>query len=268
MLKKLATPFVKFWNWIKETAWIQPLLIVGIVFGLIFSLSPIISWAQNLSSSSNEAVSYYNRFKYSLNGIFNDEDTSKAGKLIKDISHASNLTGDEQENYVKANLPQEKFFLSFVSEECSGCVDAKEGFTALQNNWKDGYYKPADNLDYKMVTIFTDEEVDEDTTKESGFDKLLEIYSDFFENGAANIQDTPYYIDGNISDTNLGYFQDADKENFQTPTILLIDFSETGRDGVSELMFGVAGENGEAGSHAKARTLINCWNGTGDFEIK
>ena len=48
MWKKLATPFVKIWDWIKETAWIQPLLIVGIVFGIIFSISPLVSWIQGI----------------------------------------------------------------------------------------------------------------------------------------------------------------------------------------------------------------------------
>ena len=33
--------FKKIWEWIKSTAWIQPLLIVAVIFGLIFSINPI-----------------------------------------------------------------------------------------------------------------------------------------------------------------------------------------------------------------------------------
>ena len=35
VLKILATPFIAIWRWIKETAWVQPLLIVGLIFGIM-----------------------------------------------------------------------------------------------------------------------------------------------------------------------------------------------------------------------------------------
>ena len=38
ILKVIATPFVALWRWIKETAWVQPLLIVGCIFAVIFSI--------------------------------------------------------------------------------------------------------------------------------------------------------------------------------------------------------------------------------------
>ena len=44
VLKILATPFIAIWRWIKETAWVQPLLIVGLIFGIIFSIPSITSW--------------------------------------------------------------------------------------------------------------------------------------------------------------------------------------------------------------------------------
>lgn len=31
-------------NWVKNTAWIQPLLIVGLIFGVILSIKPVTSW--------------------------------------------------------------------------------------------------------------------------------------------------------------------------------------------------------------------------------
>ena len=33
--------FKKIWEWIKSTAWVQPLLIVAIIFGVIFSINTI-----------------------------------------------------------------------------------------------------------------------------------------------------------------------------------------------------------------------------------
>ena len=36
VLSAIGRFFKKIWDWIKQTAWIQPLLIVGIIFGVIF----------------------------------------------------------------------------------------------------------------------------------------------------------------------------------------------------------------------------------------
>ena len=36
--------FLGLVNWIKNTAWIQPLLIVGLIFGVIMSIKPFVSW--------------------------------------------------------------------------------------------------------------------------------------------------------------------------------------------------------------------------------
>ena len=88
MLKKLATPFVKFWGWLKETAWIQPLLIVGVVFAIIFSISPIVQAINDAGNASDQAMDFLNQYKYSLEGVYGDEDTSDAGNLIENIQNA------------------------------------------------------------------------------------------------------------------------------------------------------------------------------------
>ena len=74
MLKKLATPFVKFWGWLKETAWIQPLLIVGVVFAIIFSISPIVQAINDAGNASDQAMDFLNQYKYSLEGVYGDEE--------------------------------------------------------------------------------------------------------------------------------------------------------------------------------------------------
>lgn len=52
-LKVIGTPFIKLWTWIKETAWVQPLLIVGIIFAIIFSIPSITSWVQSWNFGSD-----------------------------------------------------------------------------------------------------------------------------------------------------------------------------------------------------------------------
>ena len=53
VLKILATPFIAIWRWIKETAWVQPLLIVGLIFGIIFSIPSITSWVKSWDFGSD-----------------------------------------------------------------------------------------------------------------------------------------------------------------------------------------------------------------------
>src|SRR5574344_2055947 len=134
-MSKIFTPFIKLWNWIKETAWIQPLLIVGLVFALVFSISPFVNWINGLNSDESSTVSYFEKYQYSLNGILrDDEDKSKAGKLIQNIITATEMAeGDAKAGYVnnKDNMPASKFFLSFVAKECENCRTAKEGFSLL-----------------------------------------------------------------------------------------------------------------------------------------
>jgi hypothetical protein len=44
VLKAIGDFFVRIWRWIKETAWVQPLLIVGAIFAIIFSIPYFTKW--------------------------------------------------------------------------------------------------------------------------------------------------------------------------------------------------------------------------------
>ena len=41
ILKAIGAFFARIWRWIKETAWVQPLLIVGAIFAIIFAFEPV-----------------------------------------------------------------------------------------------------------------------------------------------------------------------------------------------------------------------------------
>lgn len=66
-------------NWIKNTAWIQPLLIVGVIFGVILSIKPVTNW---ISGLMNPDESYY---------FYKNHDTKNL------------FTGDQIETFIKAN---------------------------------------------------------------------------------------------------------------------------------------------------------------------
>lgn len=276
MWKKLATPFVKFWNWIKETAWIQPLLIVGVVFAIIFSISPLVTWIQGMQND-DDSMDYYDKFNYSLKGVTNDEetDTSKAGQLIQNIMTAANGSTEDERNQAINKLPQERFFITFVEDDCSNCSEAYDGFKYLQENFNKGSYisktlGEADSLKFSLVTIDVQEERDSgDDEDETLFSVFTKTYGSFFETVGGDMQDTDYYTAGNISSSTLDTFTEASvQESFPTPTILLVDFTRQGSaNGVREIMFSVAGKDNKTGSGAKALTLMDCWNHTGDFTL-
>jgi hypothetical protein len=80
ILKAIGSFFVKIWRWIKDTAWVQPLLIVGAIFAVIFSIPYITEWANNFTHNSTN--SFYNASKKNLEGETNDKDSKSAADLL------------------------------------------------------------------------------------------------------------------------------------------------------------------------------------------
>ena len=83
ILKSIGAFFVKIWRWIKETAWVQPLLIVGAIFAIIFSIPSITnavsSWTKTTSGS------WLLEYRVSLEGETYSQDSSNADKLTKTV---------------------------------------------------------------------------------------------------------------------------------------------------------------------------------------
>ncbi|HOC80684.1 MAG: hypothetical protein WCS76_00980 [Bacilli bacterium] len=248
ILKAIGAFFVRIGRWIKDTAWVQPLLIVGAIFAVIFSIPSITSWIEGLAEDARSSEKYYQKFQRSLAG----GETSEADKLIADI----------QDGDAKSSIG-EKFFLVFVSEDCSACKESKEAFEELEKRWKGTLAPNSDDLAFKLVSIFTDEETDEATSHETAFVQFLNRNGDFFTEAALVGKDSYYHLNGHSSESDLDTLEAADPENFLTPTILLVDFSED-YGGVSEVMFGVTGDT----KLQKAELLRDCWDHANKFEGK
>lgn len=247
VLKAIGNFFVKIWRWIKNTAWIQPLLIVGAIFAIIFSIPSITSWIQGMADDSNSAATFYGNYKKSLAGGA----SSDADKVINDIMNRQN-------NPEEASSYPDKYFLAFVSKTCPSCEEARPGFETLKNNWN-GSLAPKDtSYNFNMITIFTDETTDETTAQSTAFQQFLDRNSYFFEESAGVGRDSNYYLNGKLSDSDLGNLEAADPDDFLTPTIIMIDFT---MGGISEVMFGVTGDN----DYAKASLLQHCWDHSEEF---
>ena len=286
ILKGIGAGFTRFWRWIKETAWVQPLLIVGAIFAVIFSIPKMTSWVQALGVGDTSNA-YYMAKRESLEGENKGyEMDSKADQLTYSLLEWSNF--DDRQNsfedyqaYRAAMAASEenpvekygeKFFLVYVDTNDSS-NSAQGGFQNLEDNWGTRY-KADDGRDYSFRTIYTDEDSSNDDdfdldTEKVAFNRYLLKFDDlgFFSDAGARFDECPYKINASLtSSSNYDNFIDAGtkltSESFIKTTIILVDFSEeafnVGRVGVSEVLFNLSGNT----DYDKATLLMNMWNHT------
>lgn len=273
VLRAIGRFFARIGRWIKETAWVQPLLIVGGIFGIIFSIPYLTKWVKSWADDTSASEKYYTSKKLSLKNADNDH-ASEVDKLFDYLTAFEQ--GDEEGIATGKKKFGEKFFLTLVQESCSACQERYDGFKTLENNWGKGSFallsdagSAADGLDgsFKMYTIYAD------TTNDDG-DNLFEIVYDrpnvgrFFETTISAMEgqngDHPYYSNGVESsyETNLENLEKVDE--ITTPATFLIDLTDEGNMdwrsdfGVKETLFLFSGTDG-SDAYARARTLRNAW---------
>ena len=265
VLSAIGRFFKKIWDWIKQTAWIQPLLIVGIIFGVIFSIPSIVK-AVNASKKekSTYAAYYENQYRLSLELV--GENDSRADKFAYALADV--MRGDDAK--MKADFADlgEKFFVAFVAKDCEKCEAAKEGFATFDEklNTNASYMTTDTTEKFKLVTIFTDDENKQTEENKTAFVSYLDRHQDLFEEAGSVAYTTPYYEAAKkINRSDIEALESADPDNFLTPTIFLVELGSkvpTGLEaGITEVMFGVEGSD----KNEKARTLYDCWTHSGDF---
>ena len=263
VLRAIGGFFVKIGRWIANTAWVQPLLIVGGIFAVIFSIPYIKKGIENAiaANKKDEDLIYFQDRKLSLTDAETGE--SEVDKL---------LTYLEKGEYESAKADfSEKFFLSFVDESCAACKSGLGGFQYLEDNFSDFI---TDGSSFKLYTIFID------TTNDAGDYLLKKVFinhEDFFDDIVSQFgENEDYPLLKNIetseksslisSITSLGKAVTGESD-LETPTTFLFDLSETGKkqesfiNGVSALFFNyttlsAAGEN----DRDRAKFLSNCWS--------
>lgn len=254
ILGSIGGVFVAIWRWIKNTAWVQPLLIVGAIFGVIFSIPAISNGIQNMINNNNSSDSFYRSFQLSMDGGKN----SRADKLFNNYYKNLNLPYDQ--------IPQDeqKYFLMFTKSGDVASKDLKAGFEILRDNWNSKFTPVTANEKFKLYTIFTDEVTKETQKNKSAFAQLLDRHGGFFEDSYSVGINSNYYINGKITKTDLESLATPDPDNFKVPTIMLIDFTkgvEPNKKGLTQVFFNADGDDG----WQKAPVLYNCWNSKGDF---
>ncbi|MCF0113504.1 MAG: hypothetical protein HUJ60_05960 [Bacilli bacterium] len=293
ILKAISASFAKLWRWIRETAWVQPLLIVGAIFAVIFSIPKFTTWFSAMGAGASN--NYYSSYKLTLEGegrkteengkvTYYDTLADKVTRGLAEWSFVSNTTYPTYEAFVDAMKASdtnplqygEKYFLAYVGRDCSPCDTAQGGYEALEAKWG-SLFVPSDGRDFAIKTIFSDDTSSNDDdfdleVLKKPFVRYLNKWNageggaDFFSLAGARLEDTPYASNANIAESYYTHITEADNEAFDVPTILLIDWSkeawELGRPGVSEACFGVKGDK----DYDRADFLLDMWNHTDSIE--
>jgi len=256
VLRAIGRFFARIGRWIRDTAWVQPLLIVGGIFAIIFSIPYITKWVQSWYDSQNATASFFNEYKLSLENTENGN--SDADGLFKYMSGAT----DQAEGKKKYG---DKFFIMLTESECEGCASAYEGLKYLRDNWNKNEFSTGD--EFRLYSLFVDETNDDD--KNLFKDYFYNNYDVNFEELASTMTLAPYYTNKGGSSSTYATNIDslADPEAMSVPTLFYVDFSFNETDPqknslkVSEILFSVDAKDTQGGNAlGRARTLFDCWN--------
>ena len=264
VLRAIGGFFAKIGRWIANTAWIQPLLIVGGIFGIIFSIPYIKQGIEGLQQDNTDyKYQYYKDHALSL------KEDGKADKLLHYL--------DEYEENVE-NIRKEfgaKFFLVFAKKDCPSCKENVAGFKNLASNfstWK---------LDhsFKLYTILVDKTDDDG---EYLAKKILRKNNGLFEALAADYgeSDPDYPLFRNFPERKsamapkIAQFPEQTLETgagMETPTTFLIDIDGADTNfsvnGITQIFFNYCDfitENVNARS--KGQMLRDAWSYKGIFD--
>lgn len=287
ILKKIGTPFIAVWRWIKETAWVQPLLIVGIIFAIIFSIPSITRGIQGLVNQTESDLVYFSERQLSLEGSKVTEDhapDSAANIFFDDFVEAQSAWGNGNKEEAREIMSSysnngDKFFLFFVQDECTGCSSLKEGCEYLEDNWS-RYVRDENEPGFYFQSIVVDQEIDDDYYEEENkhaIDDLVTYrsYLEFYRIVMSNVANTRYYINVGIRDGSSGqntiYSNTEaliDTADLQTPTIMLIDLTDNNETSyiVSEVFY-TSDTTFSAASEVydKAQFIADAWTYQGVF---
>jgi|GEM_PF-847745 hypothetical protein len=286
ILKKIATPFIAIWRWIKETAWVQPLLIVGIIFGVIFSIPSITKAIQDASSSSSDGLDYYETIQLSLDNA--NKGTSDADKFFTEYEKAqgykngnSKYTIDDYNDF--KNQYGEKFFLVFAQSNCEYCENISDALEQLKNNWSTLY-----NLDesvdqtYKAWSIVCDQDMGDNAdyyTEKKAFEYILDDHSTLFEDMQTFGTRNTYYtnLSTDSKTTVKGYIENFMKDinSIHVPCVVLFDLTDNPSTNnganwnyLANTVFFEIGSEYNTTEVTRAQFLAQAWYGLGDFKIK
>ena len=274
VLRAIGGFFARIGRWIKETAWIQPLLIVGAIFAIIFSIPQIIKVINNANSESDNANKFFAKYQLSLKNANKIPDGKFTG--TSEVDEFLTYIEDGETDKVKAKYG-ERFFVAFVKDD-SSCQDLYGGLKTFRDKWskKDKEFVGESGKDlegkFKLYTVYTDSTTIVDDEEINLFDRVWLNHYQLFETMSSG-----GYLDKTWYAMNQGYDASEYEKNFtsdklescpmNTPLVMYFDYADTeGKNnikpedqkvkGLSDVVFTVNGSS----DLERARTLKNCWS--------
>lgn len=270
VLRAIGRFFARIGRWIRDTAWVQPLLIVGGIFAVIFSIPYLTNWVKSWFTEGDAATAYYKKNKLSWSGV--KDGNSEVDKLFQYLENPDTANQKTKDKFGR------KFFVNFVQTDCAGCENNFKGYKDLQNKWNKYYIPTNPNEKLKMFNVFIDEEIklddSDDTFCFTNFisgDKTSCRYVDIFDDAAALVN--PYMDNSGKGDSMYAELA-PNTDTFSTPVTFLIDFDfegdshyQLGQYGITEIFFSIEGKDGKESDTAFAQSILDCWNHEGEFKF-
>ena len=266
ILSAIGGFFARIGRWIKETAWIQPLLIVGAIFAVIFAIPHIIDGVKGWFDESDAANKYFAKYQLSL----------KNGDVVPEGKYTGTSKVDELFGYLEdgevdkiKSTYGEKFFVAVVEEDSSSCKDLYGGLKMFQEKFnKNAEFNGLEGK-FKLHTIYKDaiSTVDDETKL---FDTVWSHHYELFEDFA-----TTGYLENTWYAQYKSYGNDQYQKSFvgnsessscpiSAPLLMFFDYTDANLikpenqriKGLSDVIFTLDGSS----ELEKARTLKNCWS--------
>ena len=281
--KVIGTPFIKLWTWIKETAWVQPLLIVGIIFAVIFSIPSITSWVQSWNFGSDSYTFLKNR-QLSLEGLKGETNEGEAYNFFVAFDNASNSwrDGDKEaaRNSMRNYIGDSNKMILFVVSENDDTINVNEAANFLVNeSWNRVTSVDNDAPAFQYQTIFTDQKIEVDSNDKTYQDHtpfdylfLLPQYEPFITQAYDVATNSPYYKNKVSKGEDISSIQSSannlpDPDNYTStvPYYVTIDLTDTNSTTniITNVFFAIDGDD----KYARADFLAHAWTNTEEFAI-
>jgi len=270
VLSAIGRFFARIGRWIKETAWIQPLLIVGAIFAIIFAIPHIINGVKGWFSSSDSTNAFFAQYRLSLNNADNIKDGASVGS--SDVDKFLTYVEDGERDQVTKMVGAERFFVAFIQKESGSSKELYEGIKEFRDNFNRNDEFLGLKGKFKLITIYIDTTNDDD---ENLFDMVwINHYSLFETMSDGNyLPLTPYATNNDIGadkyEKNFSASESEEKCPMDTPLMMYFDytadnwFDEADQKvlGLSDVLFSVDGNS----KLEKAYLLRDCWSHADKF---
>ena len=266
ILRAIGALFAKIGRWIANTAWVQPLLIVGGIFGIIFSIPYIKKGFEGLFADTTD-----NEYEWYKAQALTLGENEQFDKLLGYLE----FYNTENSGKIKSEFGS-KFVLAFVQQDCQNCKADVEGYiNAISNGYVAGF---------KMYTVIVDmADAEGEYYAKKIYAKHTGLFEDLAEDfGEEGEEDYPLYrnLITRGDSTKVQSLQekskvlcDASTSELDTPLTMVIDIDKYeegyyGTNGITQLFYNYMDfdESSNTSAASKGMVVRDFWNYTGIFD--